>query len=207
MPLRLRFRFASDSDGLVRDAKGGWNLAGAALGQTAATALLSLPASNEALLRVTPPPDSLSASLWARMPPEREWQLLCPAQELDGNGLTRFSFVRPDWPVLQVGAFAGATTQVLLATAGSRSSDEEFLARPNPASSWVNFLADAAPSERWIEIFDRRGRSLRRLRFPANLGLVSWDGTDDAGHRVASGLYLARLVPSRYKAISVTLIH
>jgi M6 family metalloprotease-like protein len=207
LPLRLRFRFASDADGVIRDTVGGWSLAGARVGETPAEALLSLLSPHEALLRVTPAPDSLSASLWARMPPDADWQLLCPAQRLDARGETRFSFTRPSWPVLQLGAFVGSSTQILLATAGSRGTGQEFRARPNPASDWVNFVADAARSDRWLEIYDRRGRKLRRMLFPAGLGLVSWDGTDDANRRLASGMYLARLSPSRYKAISVTLIH
>ena len=209
-PLQLRFRFGSDADGLVRDQRGGWSLAGAAVGEMrwqAQLELLTPGAQAQARLRVNPPPDALRASLWGRVLPNTAWQLLSSAQLLDARGETLFHFSMLEGGVVQLGAFEGESTDTRLAITGLRSGGQAFRARPNPALSWLNFLAEASTADRTLLIYDRRGREVRRLRFPANLGLVSWDGTDDAGHRLASGLYLARLVPSRYKAISVTLIH
>ncbi|HKI83802.1 MAG TPA: immune inhibitor A domain-containing protein [Candidatus Krumholzibacteria bacterium] len=210
LPLQLRFRFGSDADGLIRDPAGGWSLAGASVGEAGWQARLDLLSAGEqaqARLSVLPPPDSLRASLWGRVLPEEGWQLLAPAQLLDANGETLFHFSMPQGAVVQLGAFVGESTATRLAVTGRRSGGQAFSVRPNPAFSFVNFLAEASAEERTLLIYDRRGRELRRLPFPANLGLVSWDGTDDAGHRLASGLYLARLLPSRYKAISVTIIH
>jgi hypothetical protein len=47
-----------------------------------------------------------------------------------------------------------------------------------------------------LELFDPAGRRVRTLadgRFAAGRWVRGWDLADDAGRRVASGLYLARL--------------
>jgi flagellar hook assembly protein FlgD len=47
-----------------------------------------------------------------------------------------------------------------------------------------------------LVIYDLRGREVRRLvdgELPFGSHTVTWPGTDDAGRRVASGVYLFRL--------------
>lgn len=53
-------------------------------------------------------------------------------------------------------------------------------------------LARAAESPGAIEIYDVRGRLSRRLPVTAGARSATWDGRDDAGAPVASGVYLAR---------------
>lgn len=71
---------------------------------------------------------------------------------------------------------------------------------PNPARPGVQLgfsLASPAPAE--LSVFSVDGRQVRRL-VAADLGAgpytVAWDGSDDSGVRVSSGVYLLRLVAS-----------
>jgi subtilisin family serine protease len=52
------------------------------------------------------------------------------------------------------------------------------------------------PAEVTLRVFDVRGRSVRTLvdtTQPARAHAIAWDGTDDAGHALAAGIYFARL--------------
>jgi flagellar hook assembly protein FlgD len=54
-----------------------------------------------------------------------------------------------------------------------------------------------------IRIFDVAGHVVRRLvdrRLPAGRHAVVWNGLDDAGGRVASGVYFYALVAADYRA-------
>ena len=69
---------------------------------------------------------------------------------------------------------------------------------PNPFNPQVT-LAYAVPSAGQVRlaVFDLRGRRVRTLVDavqPAGPATVAWDGRDDAGRRVTSGTYVARLV-------------
>jgi hypothetical protein len=65
----------------------------------------------------------------------------------------------------------------------------------NPSTTLHYGLAVAGPLE--IVVFDARGRVVRTLRHAghaeAGYARVVWDGRDDSGARVASGVYTARL--------------
>ncbi len=68
---------------------------------------------------------------------------------------------------------------------------------PNPfnGGTTISFLN---PRDGWVEltVYDLRGRRVTRLiadHRPAGPDSVRWDGTDDNGRRVGSGVYLARL--------------
>ncbi len=69
--------------------------------------------------------------------------------------------------------------------------------QPNPfaASTRIRFsLPATGPIS--LAVFDVSGRLVRTLHegpLPAGDHLVAWEGTDDAGHRVANGLYYCRL--------------
>lgn len=65
---------------------------------------------------------------------------------------------------------------------------------PNPFSSTTEFALHSARSG-WgrVRILDLRGRSVRTVwtgRLAEEIGELEWDGTDDAGNAVASGIYL-----------------
>jgi len=70
-------------------------------------------------------------------------------------------------------------------------------ARPNPFNPRTEIEFTLERGERvTIEIFDVRGRRVRRLldaEKPVGDGAVIWNGLDDAGHPVASGVYNVRL--------------
>ncbi len=71
-------------------------------------------------------------------------------------------------------------------------------ATPNPfnPSTTIHFaLAEAAPAT--VRIFDTRGRQVRQLlseSLAAGPHTKVWDGQDDQGHPLPSGVYLARVV-------------
>ena len=71
---------------------------------------------------------------------------------------------------------------------------------PNPFNprTTIRFLLSASDHVR-LSIYDTAGRRLRTLlEGDASVGATSveWDGTDDLGHAVASGVYLYRLETS-----------
>ena len=69
---------------------------------------------------------------------------------------------------------------------------------PNPASVHADLhLTGPAGASVVLSIYDLRGREVRRLwddAIPARA--IPWDGRDDRGHRVASGIYFCRLTGS-----------
>ena len=78
----------------------------------------------------------------------------------------------------------------------------------NPATEIRFELPDTAPVT--LDIFDSRGRHVRRLvdaTLPAGRHTPVWRGTDDAGQRVASGVYHARVRAGGFSATtSMTLV-
>ncbi len=83
---------------------------------------------------------------------------------------------------------------------GAASSEAFRLAQnsPNPFNAWTTIgFSLPQPSACHLSIFDLQGRRVRDLLARANLPSgqhrVAWDGTDDSGGEVASGVYLYRL--------------
>lgn len=68
---------------------------------------------------------------------------------------------------------------------------------PNPFNPRTTISFDLAdPAEVRLEIFDLRGRHVRRLAegsFTAGRHEIEWNGTSDAGRQVASGVYFVSL--------------
>jgi flagellar hook assembly protein FlgD len=72
---------------------------------------------------------------------------------------------------------------------------------PNPfnPSTQIRFTLPA-PGPVRIEVFDVTGSLVRTLvngEFTAGTGEVAWDGTNELGRSVASGIYLYRLTAGR----------
>jgi hypothetical protein len=68
---------------------------------------------------------------------------------------------------------------------------------PNPfnAETMISFELNATEDIR-IDLYDVTGRKVRSLaagRFPAGAAAVRWDGLDDNGRRVSSGVYFGCL--------------
>mgnify|MGYP001111153370 CR=1 FL=1 len=71
-------------------------------------------------------------------------------------------------------------------------------ASPNPFAGETSIAYSVPTDGGYVEIgiFDVTGREVRRLmseRMPAGGGQAVWDGLDNAGRRVSSGVYFARL--------------
>ena len=67
---------------------------------------------------------------------------------------------------------------------------------PNPAREGATFvLALPQPSRIALSIHDASGRAVRRIEAALEAGWksVRWDGTDESGRRLDSGVYFARL--------------
>ncbi|TMQ71005.1 MAG: hypothetical protein E6K80_06825 [Candidatus Eisenbacteria bacterium] len=82
------------------------------------------------------------------------------------------------------------TTDVPLASLGAKT----LRVAPNPFQDQVDLewrLTTTGPV--LIEVFDMRGRRVRRFEAEASAGRVVWDGRDDAGRPVGTGVYLARM--------------
>jgi len=80
---------------------------------------------------------------------------------------------------------------------------------PFNASTRIRFeLPDPGPVS--LEVFNTAGQRVRRLtheRYPAGEHVLSWDGRDDAGREVTSGMYLCRLdYDGQRRAIKMMLI-
>jgi hypothetical protein len=71
-------------------------------------------------------------------------------------------------------------------------------ASPNPFNPRTNLAFSVRSAGRTqVRLFDARGRLVRSLldeELPAGLQAVTWDGTDDAGHGLPSGIYLVQIV-------------
>lgn len=76
--------------------------------------------------------------------------------------------------------------------------------QPNPFSGGTTLaFSVAGPAQVSLEIFDLAGRRVRRLvaaTLPAGRHDARWDGRDDRGAAVASGLYHARLAVGNWSA-------
>lgn len=86
-----------------------------------------------------------------------------------------------------------------------RMAGSELTVSPNPFRGSVRISLDHSldrfPSYPPVRIFDAQGRLVRSLPVPSSLVpgpmSVSWDGADDAGRRLSSGVYYVRSRPAQ----------
>jgi hypothetical protein len=113
-----------------------------------------------------------------------------------GVSLPPYLLVAP-WP-------CGATPVGTLPAPGPPVGSSSIVARPNPfLGSTALSCALIRDSEVRIEIFDARGRNIRQLhrgRMGVGEHPITWDGCDQSGTAVASGVYFARLTTERDQA-------
>lgn len=113
--------------------------------------------------------------------------------------------VGPDGWIYVVSLGDGAVYRIVDETTGTAAPGPAPAARPrvvsvapNPANPRVEILLDLPEAtEGLVEVVDvagRRVRSLSRGALLAGRSTLVWDGADDAGRPVASGLYFVRLV-------------
>lgn len=85
--------------------------------------------------------------------------------------------------------------------------DNPTKARPNPFNprTEIHFEIPQAGSVE-LDIHDAAGRLVQRLvsgqAFEKGHGVIAWDGTDDQGRSLATGLYLARIRSGGFSAIT-----
>jgi hypothetical protein len=85
------------------------------------------------------------------------------------------------------------------------------LAGPNPfrSGTLVSYVMPY-PTETTIRVYDVTGKAVRRLHSGVldGSGSLYWDGTDDAGAKLAGGLYFVRITaPGFTKTAKVVLLH
>jgi glucose/arabinose dehydrogenase len=78
---------------------------------------------------------------------------------------------------------------------GSAPAAPTLVAEPNPFQTSTTLRVDVASGEAArIEVYDVRGRRVRVFETAQPAATITWNGTDDAGRELASGVYFARLV-------------
>jgi subtilisin family serine protease len=122
-----------------------------------------------------------------------------PMQVLTALRTTASQATTPDtlygWGV--VDAMAALTSTAVAATAPGPPPDGVAVLRasPNPANPRVEIRLEGSRSVTRVEVFDVTGRRVRSLALsPARAGVAraEWDGRDESGRPVASGIYLLR---------------
>ncbi len=125
----------------------------------------------------------------------------------DGTYLATLTFSTRDNPVA-----GGAQNRADIVFELSATVDGGTLASGDPAGPVPAGFVGIAPNPFWpstriafgvgepgrvdLDIYDVSGRALRRVvsrAFASGVHTVSWDGRDDAGRRLGSGIYFARL--------------
>ncbi len=80
-----------------------------------------------------------------------------------------------------------------VASVAAASADDRVSAHPNPARGNVTLVRSAGfGSGEVLDVIDLAGRRVRRLVPERGTSRVEWDGRDEAGRAVRSGLYVIR---------------
>jgi M6 family metalloprotease-like protein len=202
LPVRVRLRFGSDRNEEV----GSWAVAGLGTDPAPGTAeiVLRRSVSGELLAEATFAGNLrrvTTVRFRARRPLDTEW---LPVSQVYGLRPDLPRIVAPlqlpeGEPILLVGIFAEVgdlAPPLLLGSVGYRSEATSVVrlrAFPNPARGRLVLELAARDESRELRLYDVRGRQVRSLLVPPHFNRVEWDGTDDAGRRVAAGRYVVRL--------------
>jgi M6 family metalloprotease-like protein len=215
-PERVRLRFASN--GAIQ--KQGWGLAAAG----------TEPSPGFATLRVTRPPGgspTVDAEIRGDLPgiatvrlAWREpftsacdtcWTALDPVRAYTPSSpRVSFPLVLPqEVRIATLGLFSVEAPRILLGTAGYRTPDPATLrlaAAPNPAVDVMQIEVAPQAAAQVLRIHDLRGRQVRSVVVPPYVVLAPWDGRDDRGTRVASGVYVVSLDGNASVRLAVTFL-
>lgn len=112
----------------------------------------------------------------------------------DGSGFRSLTLETVDLPCGLPGVLTLATGPAVVPAIGTRIAGS-----PNPwrASTNITLALESPAREAVLEVYDlagRRVRTLHRGSLPDGRSVFPWDGTNDAGHPVASGVYMVSLV-------------
>jgi hypothetical protein len=196
-PYQLRFRFGSDATIATAAPADPWDLADARVVPAGEEeARLEHLAASPGRLRLRLRAAVTAARIWGRpVPSVGAWQPLTASRALVA-GEAVFDLPAPAAAAMLLGAFADSTADELLATtgwSGPAAAASILRPRPNPARGALDLATTPRGGPRRILIHDLKGRLVRHLHLPPDVGLVHWDGRDDNGVAVAAGGYLARL--------------
>ncbi|HKK70487.1 MAG TPA: M6 family metalloprotease domain-containing protein [Candidatus Krumholzibacteria bacterium] len=214
LPLRVRFRFGSDSIGTAR----GWQIAGAGTLSPLPRAALTVRPREGGGLEVRTDFDGDLAPIDQvrfryRRPGAETWIAASPLFSVRSDATT----VNPiDVPasvdVFEVGLFSeiagdtpgGSTPPLLLGRAGYRRSPERALPRllTNPAVGQLVLETPVRDEDVALRVIDVRGREVAQLTIPAGTDLLEWNGRSAEGARLGSGVYFLVLSDDPSRAIS-----
>ena len=108
-------------------------------------------------------------------------------------------------PVFEKGESMFAMVDLATGAEGFAGFDSpKITVYPNPFSDELNIIAFIPGKERIdIEIYDVLGRKVKELYHGNNPGrlTLTWDGTNDSGQKVITGIYTLRLNEFKVKII------
>ncbi len=86
-------------------------------------------------------------------------------------------------------------------------SSISLVARPNVTDSVTQLWLDRSlPRRGTLEIFDQRGRAVRRMPLEVGARFQAWDGRDQHGMPLGSGVYFARIAGQSHAPARITLV-
>jgi immune inhibitor A len=201
IPLRLRFRFASDES----FAGGWWSIAGLESGLEAASAELTIEFDENGnpvgraelrgdLSRL------VSLRFRYRAPGESKWSVASQlfTVPVSDDVVVRELTLSRSVEVATIALFAevsaapgGGTPELLLGSAAYRAPATLVFPRllSNPTAGPVVFQLSAQTTDLRLDVVDARGRRVSGVRIPAGTTWYEWDATDLRGTRLASGVY------------------
>lgn len=202
VPLRVRFRFASDGDTQAR----GWQIAGAGTLDPLPRADLEVRARPSGGLEVVTTFEGDVSAIDQvryryRIPGGAVWSVASPLLSLRSGSATRISGIDvPDEvDVFEVGLFSelgsgpdgGATPALLLGRTGFRRSPALGLPRvlTNPAVGRLVLEVPEREDGVALRIVDVRGRTVARFEIPAGTSVFEWPGDAATARRPGSGKY------------------
>jgi len=116
----------------------------------------------------------------------------------------------PDTPALLDWEIGNLSSYVGFADAGSSVISPFFEVYPNPFRNrlMIKFTIHNPQSEILLMIYDVAGRLVRQWDYETmrQSDCVVWDGTDNVGRRLPSGIYFVRLEAGKYKKIEKAIL-
>ncbi len=89
----------------------------------------------------------------------------------------------------------------------AQESEISVTAHPNPFANKVNFVLNKTlPANSKAKIYNNAGRLVRTLLINPTNTVLTWDGKDNQGNEVRSGIYFLRFGDSKIQAITKVLL-